>query len=141
MPKRFAYVTSYQSRHGKTYYRFRRKGYDAYTFKEPFGTKAFEREYAACLSREPRPVAGERTVPGSVADVITKSEKAILTNVDSAMDKIVPPDALRRAAQMTPAGFRRVANRMVKRSLITRTCEGDLTITFSGMQVMRGLNQ
>lgn len=72
MAKRFPYVTSYKSRHGKRYYRFRRKGYEPYTFKEPYGTKAFEREYAACLDREPRPIGKGRTIPGSVSDVIIR---------------------------------------------------------------------
>jgi integrase len=68
--KRFLYVSSYKSRHGKRYYRFRRTGYATYTFKEPYGTKAFEREYAACLAKEAPPVGRERTVPGSVGAVI-----------------------------------------------------------------------
>lgn len=72
MAKRYPFVTSYKSRHGKRYYRFRRKGYEPHTFKEPFGTKAFEREYAACLNREPQPAGKGRTIPGSVSDVIIR---------------------------------------------------------------------
>jgi integrase len=72
VPKRLPYVTSYKSRHGKRYYRFRRKGYEPHTFKEPYGTKAFEREYAACLERDPRPAGEGRTIPGSVSDAIIK---------------------------------------------------------------------
>lgn len=72
MPKRLPFVTSYRSRHGKLYYRFRRKGYPPHTFKEPFGTKAFEREYAACLSREPMKPGKGRTAPGSVSDAILR---------------------------------------------------------------------
>lgn len=72
MPKRLLYVTSYRSRHGKLYYRFRRKGYTPYTFKETFGTKAFEREYAACLNREPMTAGKGRTIPGSVSDAIQR---------------------------------------------------------------------
>lgn len=70
--KRFPYVTSYTSRHGKRYYRFRRKGYEPHTFREPWGTKAFEREYAACLEREPKPAGTGRTAPGSVSDAIIR---------------------------------------------------------------------
>lgn len=70
MTKRFAYVSSFPDRHGKRRYRFRRKGYQTHYFKEPVGTKAFEREYAGCLDAEPAPVGAERIKPGSVADVI-----------------------------------------------------------------------
>lgn len=72
MSKRFAYVSSFEDRHGKRRYRFRRKGYAVHYFKEPFGTKAFEREYAACLEAEPAPVGAGRIKPGSVADVICR---------------------------------------------------------------------
>jgi integrase len=68
--KRFPFVTSYRSRYGKRYYRFRRKGYEPHTFKAPYGTKAFEKEYAACLNREP--VGKSRTIPGSVSDAIIR---------------------------------------------------------------------
>lgn len=70
MAKRFAYVSSFEDRHGKRRYRFRRKAYAVHYFKEPFGTKAFEREYAACLDGEPAAIGATRLKPGSVADVI-----------------------------------------------------------------------
>jgi integrase len=70
--KRLPYVSSFEDRHGKRRYRFRRKGYAVHYFKEPFGTKAFEREYAACLDAEPAPVGAGRIKPGSVADVICR---------------------------------------------------------------------
>lgn len=72
MAKRFPYVTSYKSRHGKLYYRFRRKGYEPHTFKATWGTKAFEREYSDCLSREPKQIGKGRTIPGSVSDAIIR---------------------------------------------------------------------
>jgi integrase len=72
VPKRLPYISSYKSRHGKLYYRFRRKGYEPHTFKEPYGTKAFEREYATCLERDPKPAGTGRTIPGSVSDTIIR---------------------------------------------------------------------
>lgn len=72
MTKRLAYVSSFEDRHGKRRYRFRRKGYAVHYFKQPFGTKAFEREYAGCLEAEPAPVGEGRIKPGSVADVICR---------------------------------------------------------------------
>ncbi len=72
MPKKLAYVSSFLDRHGKRRYRFRRKGYATYYFREPVGTKAFEREYAACLDAEPAPVGGGRLIAGSVSDVIAR---------------------------------------------------------------------
>lgn len=70
--KRPPYVTSFEDRHGKRRYRFRRKGYATYYFKEPFGTKGFEREYAACLEAEPGPVGLGRIKPRSVSDVVSR---------------------------------------------------------------------
>lgn len=72
MAKRLPFVTSYKSRHGKRYYRFRRKGYEPHTFREPYGTKSFEKEYAACLNKEPARAGAGKTVPGSVADAIIR---------------------------------------------------------------------
>lgn len=72
MTKSFLYVSSFEDRHGKRRYRFRRKGYpDAY-FKQPFGTKAFEREYADFLAAERPPIGADRIKAGSVADVICR---------------------------------------------------------------------
>lgn len=72
MTRRFTYVSSYDDRHGKRRYRFRRKGYAPHSFKQPFGTKAFEREYAACLDADPAPINAGRIKPASVADVICR---------------------------------------------------------------------
>ena len=72
MAGKFKCVSAYPDRHGKVRYRFRRTGYPSYPFKAPYGTKAFEREYAACLEREPTPVGVGRIVPGSVSDVIAR---------------------------------------------------------------------
>lgn len=72
MAKRFPFVTGFNDRHGKPRYRFRRKGYSVHYFRSPFGTKAFEREYAACLEAEPPVVGIDRVIPGSVGDVIAR---------------------------------------------------------------------
>lgn len=70
--KRPQYVTKFRDRHGKTRYRFRRKGYPAHYFKAPFGTKEFEREYADCLAAEKPAIGADRIRPGSVSDVIAR---------------------------------------------------------------------
>jgi len=78
--KRLLYVTAFDDRHGKRRWRFRRKGYPAYSFKSPHGTKAFEREYAACLNADQAPVSSRPSIPGSVSDVIARyySDNAFL---------------------------------------------------------------
>ncbi|MFD1103544.1 tyrosine-type recombinase/integrase [Sphingobium olei] len=68
--KKYPYATSFLDRHKKRRWRFRRKGYSTHYFKAPYGTKEFEREYAACLEAEPLRV--DRIKPGSVSDVIAR---------------------------------------------------------------------
>lgn len=73
MAKKYPFVgKGFEDRHGKMRYRFRRKGYPDRYLKEPYGTKAFEREYAACLEAEPAPVGAGRIAPGSVSDVVAR---------------------------------------------------------------------
>lgn len=73
MVKHYPHVgKGFRDRHGKVRYRFRRKGYPQRYINEPFGTKAFEREYAACLAAEVAPVVGQKIKPGSVSDVIAR---------------------------------------------------------------------
>src|SRR5579859_25157 len=43
------YVTSFEDRHGKARYRFRRKGYEDHYFKAELGSDEFRQEYAACM--------------------------------------------------------------------------------------------
>jgi integrase len=78
--KKPQFVSRFTDRHGKVRYRFRRKGYPAHYFKAPFGTKAFEREYAACLEQEKPAIGAGRIIPGSVSDVIARyySDSAFL---------------------------------------------------------------
>ena len=73
MSKEYPHVgNGFLDRHGKRRYRFRREGYPTYYFKEPFGSKGFEREYAACLNSDPALVGVGRIKPGSVSDVIAR---------------------------------------------------------------------
>lgn len=80
MTGKLLYVTPFFDRHGKRRWRFRRKGYPHHSFKSPHGTKAFEREYAACLNADPEPVVLRATIAGSVGDVIARyySDNAFL---------------------------------------------------------------
>lgn len=80
MTGKLLYVTQFFDRHGKRRWRFRRKGYPHHSFKSPHGTKAFEREYAACLNADPEPVAMRAVIAGSVGDVIARyySDNAFL---------------------------------------------------------------
>lgn len=55
------WVSEYPDRHGKPRYRFRRKGYTQYLFKNAPGTEGFRQEYRACLDG----LASERTDPGA----------------------------------------------------------------------------
>ena len=68
--KKQPYVSSFNDRHGKRRWRFRRIGYPTYYFRSPIGTKDFEREYAACLAAESVAIGVDRTKVGSVSDVI-----------------------------------------------------------------------
>ena len=70
--KGYPWVTGYLDRHRKPRWRFRRKGYDTHTFRAPYGSRAFEREYAQCLEADPAPIAQGRIKPGSVSDVIAR---------------------------------------------------------------------
>lgn len=73
MAKHYPYVgNGFTDRHGKVRYRFRRKGYPDRYIKAPFGSKDFEREYAACLASEPAPIGLGRIKPGTVSDVIAR---------------------------------------------------------------------
>jgi integrase len=64
-------VTAYRDRHGKLRLRFRKKGLKPYTFKAPFGTKAWEDEYAAARG-EIVSVGIERCKPGSIDDLVAR---------------------------------------------------------------------
>lgn len=70
--KRPEFTSRFKDRHGKWRWRFRRRGYATHYFKAPFGTKDFEREYAACLRKEPLAAGIGRVKPKSVADAIVR---------------------------------------------------------------------
>lgn len=70
--KRPEFTSRFKDVRGKYRWRFRRKGYPTHYFKAPFGTKEFEREYAACLDREPLVIGGSRVKHGSVDDAIAR---------------------------------------------------------------------
>ena len=72
MKKRPEYVSSFRDRHGKLRWRFRRKGYPSHYFRAPYGTKAFEQEYAACLNQEKPSIGEGRIRPGSLSDVVAR---------------------------------------------------------------------
>lgn len=69
------YVSAYADRHGKTRYRFRRKGFASYTFKSQPGTEAFRQELRACedgTAAPPVQPGADRTRPGSFDDLIVR---------------------------------------------------------------------
>lgn len=69
---RYPYTSKFNDRHGKPRWRFRRVGYPVHYFGSPYGSKDFEREYAACLDAEPIRIGADRVRPGSVSDVIAR---------------------------------------------------------------------
>ena len=66
------YVSAFLDRHGKERLRYRRKGFPVYYFKSKFGTEGFRAEYRACLDGVKIEIAAERTVPGSIADLVAR---------------------------------------------------------------------
>jgi integrase len=64
-------VTAYRDRHGKLRLRFRKKGLKPYTFKAPFGTKAWDDELAVAKGGSVS-VSIERCKPGSIDDLIAR---------------------------------------------------------------------
>jgi integrase len=69
------WVSEYRDRHGKPRYRYRRKGFAQYLFKNAPGTEGFRQEYEACkqgLTAEPIVPGAERTKPGTFNDLIAR---------------------------------------------------------------------
>lgn len=67
------YVTSFKDRHGKTRYRYRRKGYEPHYFKSALGTEEFRAEYAACSASPVDAVqASKRAAVGTIEDLVTR---------------------------------------------------------------------
>lgn len=68
---------------------------------------------------------------------LTKTERFLLNEVDSCPDKVASRSALRSAARLTPAGFARVADRMINNRLVAPVGAGQLSLTVGGMSAMR----
>lgn len=68
------WVSEYRSRHGKSYYRFRRKGFTNHTFKNDPGTEEFMEEYQACLDGDHNRLVPQahKATPGSVDDLLAR---------------------------------------------------------------------
>ena len=69
------WVTSFKDRHGKTRYRFRRKGFRQHCFVHAPGTPEFMAEYQSCLdgiAAEPVRPGADRFTPGSFDDLISR---------------------------------------------------------------------
>jgi len=84
------HVSEYVSK-GRTYYRFRRKGYKPYTFKSAPGTEGFREELRACqdgLSAPLIEVGEDRAAPGSFDDLIARYYRSA--------DFLDPSDATRK---------------------------------------------
>ncbi len=71
-PLRIKYVTSYLDRHGRRWWRFRRKGFQEAQTSLQLGTVAWSEWYAAaCASKAPA-IGSDRTVPGTINDLIVR---------------------------------------------------------------------
>lgn len=72
---------------------------------------------------------------------LTKTERYLLNEVDSCVDKTASLGALRSAgihcAKLTSTGFDRVLRRMVDNTLLGWTDDRDLTLTFKGLRALR----
>lgn len=69
------WVSEYRDRHGKARYRFRRKGFKQYLFKQLPGTEGFREEYNACLAglaAEKITAGSSRVAPGTFDDLIAR---------------------------------------------------------------------
>lgn len=67
---------------------------------------------------------------------LTKSERFLLNEVDSVPDKAVRFSMLRVTGGLSPAGFSRVMERLLDRSLLTRCDDDKVTLTYSGMRAL-----
>ena len=73
------YVTEFRDRHGKPRYRYRRKGYQTYYFKQAPGTEGFRQELRACedgLAAPAIEVGADRIVPGTFDDLLSRYYRA-----------------------------------------------------------------
>lgn len=73
------WVSEYRDRHGKPRYRFRRKGFAQYLFKQSPGTEGFRQEYEACkqgITAQAIEPGADRVVSGSFNDLIARYYRA-----------------------------------------------------------------
>lgn len=76
---RFPFASNYQDRHGRTRWRYRRKGF-ARELGTDYGSDDFKRRYAEaeaeCLGARKAGAGAERTIPGSLSDLIASYYKS-----------------------------------------------------------------
>jgi hypothetical protein len=65
-------VTEYRDRHGKSRYRFRRKGFPTHHFKSAPGTIEFTAEYEAAKANAPMEAKGRKVIVGSLDDLVIR---------------------------------------------------------------------
>lgn len=70
--RRYPNVTSFTDRHGKLRWRWRKTGYQPYSFRNPPDTAGFKEELAACEAGAPIQVGEGRCIPRSVADLVAR---------------------------------------------------------------------
>ncbi|WP_288413097.1 tyrosine-type recombinase/integrase [uncultured Sphingomonas sp.] len=102
------YVSEYVSK-GRTYYRFRRKGYKPYTFKSAPGTERFREELRACedgLSAPMIEVGEGRALPGSFDDLIARYYRSAEFLDPSDRTRVVYRGVLERWRQRVRKGRR-----------------------------------
>lgn len=69
---------------------------------------------------------------------LTKTERFLLTEVDSVPDKVVGWSLLKMTAgrKLSSVGYNRVMDRMLRRNLLARDYD-KVTLTFAGMQALK----
>ncbi len=66
----FPGVSTFEDRHGRPRFRYRRKGVAVYLPGAP-GSPEFAAAYAAAVTGEPKPAQGSRAAPGSISALVT----------------------------------------------------------------------
>lgn len=80
-----AFVSSFNDRHGKTRYRFRRFGGRSYYFQSPVGSDEFSTEYDGCLSAGGGIIAWERISESEKARVMAERLRSLMGKPDAAL--------------------------------------------------------
>lgn len=111
------WVSEYRDRHGKSRYRFRRKGFATYSFKATPGTEAFRQEYAACVEGLTAPAiepGADRAAPGSFDDLIARYYRSPDFLDPSERTRVVYRGVLERWRRSKPTNGRRYGEAMVR---------------------------